>query len=136
MLDRITMIRIPLPPTESRKKFFESKLESITIESGYSFEDMAEATENYSFRDLERLTDALSAKLKDVAIEAYRVNNDDGTINRELTDIAAAEAVSDGRVQLSKECFELMQKELPPSDKTAICEGLEEFEARVKRINA
>ena len=136
MLDRITMIRIPLPPTESRKKFFESKLESITIESGYSFEDMAEATENYSFRDLERLTDALSAKLKDVAIEAYRVNNDDGTINRELTDIAAAEAVSDGRVQLSKEFFELMQKELPPSDKTVICEGLEAFEARVKRINA
>ena len=89
-----------------------------------------------SFRDLERLTDALSAKLKDVAIEAYRVNDDDGTINRELTDIAAAEAVSDGRVQLSKEFFELMQKELPPSDKTVICEGLEAFEARVKRINA
>lgn len=136
MLDRITMIRIPLPPTESRKKFLESKLESITTESGYSFEDMAEATENYSFRDLERLTDALSAKLKDMAIEAYRVNNDDGTINRELTDIAAAEAVSEGRVQLSKELFELMHKELPPSDKTAICEELEAFEARVKRINA
>ena len=71
-----------------------------------------------------------------MAIEAYRVNNDDGTINRELTDIAAAEAVSDGRVQLSKEFFELMQKELPPSDKTVICEELEAFEARVKRINA
>lgn len=136
MLDRITMVRVPLPPVETREEFFESKLGSVALEDGYSFEDMAEATDNYSFRDLERLTDTLSAKLKDIAIKENRVDNDDGSIDREQTDIAAAEAVADGRVQLTRELVEETQRESPPSDKTAINRELEEFENRVRRINS
>ena len=136
MLDRITMVRVPLPPVETREEFFESKLENIAIEDGYSFRDMAEATDNYSFRDLERLTDTLSAKLKDIAIKENRVDNEDGSIDREQTDIAAAEAVADGRVRLTRELVEETQRESPPSDKTAINRELEEFESRVRRINS
>lgn len=133
MLDRITMVYIPHPPAETRKKYLESQLGGITVESGYSFEDMAKATEGYSFRDLERSRDALSAKLKDIAIETYRVDSEDGTIDREQTDIAAAQAVANGDVQLSRELFEQTQSEVPPSDKTDSLEELEAFEAHVKK---
>lgn len=136
MLDRTTLVRIPLPEKESRKKFIASALGSLVIEDGFSVEEMAEATEKYSFRDLDRLTAYLGGEIKDLAINQFRVDNEDGSLNREKTDIEAAEAVACGKVQITREMFEQAQEALPPSDKSIIEEELAAFEANVRRLNS
>lgn len=54
MLDRITLVPVPLPDEEMRQDFFGRKFKTLPTEAGFSVEDMADCTDNYSFRDLSR----------------------------------------------------------------------------------
>lgn len=132
-MDRMkAKIRIPLPDEDSRAAYFARKCASLTLEDGFTFRDMAEATDNYSYRDLDSLWSTITAQMKQQAIETCRVCAADGTVDREQTDIAASEALKTGKVRLSRALFHDTQKELPPSDKTDIRLELEEFERSVR----
>ncbi|MCD7917886.1 MAG: AAA family ATPase [Clostridiales bacterium] len=132
-MDRMkAKIRIPLPDEDSKEAYFARKCASLTLEDGFTFRDMAEATDNYSYRDLDSLWSTITAQMKQQAIETCRVYAADGTVDQEQTDIAASEALTTGKVRLSRALFHDTQKELSPSDKTEIRQELEEFERSVR----
>lgn len=134
MLDRISLIKIPLPTEEARAGHLQRALGALQVEDGFSVEQMAAATDNYSYRDLNRLKDAMLSKIKAQAIAENRVVGENGETDQEATDIQASEAIRTGKIQLTSEMFAQTQKELPPSDKTKIREELKAFEERVSGL--
>ena len=142
MLDRVSLIKIPLPAEEDRLGYFDrmingtegSNTVKLTLEEGFAIEEMAAATDNYSYRDLDRLKNAMLSKLKSQAIEQYKVLDENGNVDQEATDEKASEAIIRGEIVLGRELFEQTQKDNPPSDKTRIRQELKEFEERVKVV--
>ena len=135
MLDRITLVAVPLPDEDMRKNFFERKFKRIPAEDGFTLDDMADCTDNYSFRDLDRLVDTIRENIRKLAIEQFRVLGPDGEIDRPATDLAASQAVFNGDLRLTRALFDEVRASLPPSSKADIRAELEAFEARVKGLN-
>ena len=135
MLDRVKLIRIPLPDEEARKAWFARKLDTLTLEDGFSFSEMAAATDNYSYRDLIRLQDAIAVKTKRRTIENYRVETNSGDLDQEQTDIAGSDALLGGAMTLTKTLFDETREEIPPSDKSRILAELSAFEKRIAEQN-
>lgn len=136
MLDRIQLVKIPLPNLDNRIDFFKRTFNVLKPSSDFSFEEMAELTENYSFRDLGRLSDTIAIRIKSCALDEYAVTDEAGNLDEESTSQRAVDAIMSGELSVSRELFEQIQKELPPSDKTRINEEIEAFEQRVRGINS
>lgn len=136
MLDRIQLVRIPLPDYETRLKFFQNTFNVLKPEEGFSFEEMAEKTDNYSFRDLGRLADTIAISIKSRAMDEYAVQDENGNVDEELTSKLAVDAIVKGDLAMTRELFENIQAEMPPSDKTRINAEIEEFENRVRGITS
>ena len=135
MLDRITLVRVPLPDEANRKEFFAKAFQSLRLEPGFDYEDMAEQTDNYSYRDLgDRLVPTINTKIKKLAIERYKVVNDKGEMDQKATDAAATEAISSGKIELTRALFMEANREVVPSSKADIRAELEAFEAKVKGL--
>lgn len=132
MLDRITMIRVPLPNEETRTKFFKKQFELVKMEEGFSAEEMGERTENFSFRDMDRIVETILENLRDEAVAAFRVYSPEGDLDHIQTDIDAAEAIADGRIVITRDLFEEAMAKCPPSNKAASRAELEAFEASVR----
>lgn len=135
MLDRITLVPIPLPEAAIRAEFFERNFRLLLIEEGYTFDDMAAATDGYSFRDMERLVTYVLEQLRQNIIEDYKVFTPEGELDRNETDRLAAEAVSTGKIVLTRQLFEDARQALPPSSKADSLAELEAFEAKVRAQN-
>lgn len=135
MLDRVKLIRIPLPDQAAREAYFARKLDTLTLEDGFSYTDMAIATENYSYRDLIRLQDSIAIKTKHQAIENYRVETNSGDLDQEQTDIAGSGALIGGAMILTRALFDESREETPPSDKSRILAELSAFEERIAAQN-
>ncbi len=135
MLDRVKLIRIPLPDEKTREAFFTRKLDTLTLEEGFTYADMAAVTDNYSYRDLESLTDTIAIRTKHRTIENYRVENEGGNMDVEQTDIAGSEALRSGEILLTRELFEQTRRELPPSDKSRVWAELKAFEEKMNPMN-
>ncbi|MBR2295561.1 MAG: ATP-binding protein [Clostridiales bacterium] len=135
MLDRIQLIKIPLPDYDTRLKFFNRTFNVLKPAADFSFEDMAELTNNYSFRDLGRLADTIAIRIKSFARDEYAVVDTDGVIDEEATSKKAVDAILSGELAVTRELFTGVQTEMPPSDKTKINEELASFEERIKGIN-
>ena len=97
---------------------------------------MAAATDNHSYRDLERLRESMLGKLKDQAIREYQVLDKGGKVDQKATDERASRAILDGKIRITRAMFEQAQKENPPSDKAESRQELKEFEERVARKNS
>lgn len=137
MLDRVTLIKVPLPAEEDRVGYFNRMVgDKLTLETGFTVEDMAAATDNHSYRDLDRLKTSMLIKLKSQAITQYRVLDDQGNVDQQATDAKASEALINGQVALTRELFAQTQKENPPSDKAKSRQELKEFEERVAAVNS
>ena len=135
MLDRVKLIRIPLPDEAAREAWFAGKLGALTLEDGFSYADMAAATENCSYRDLTRLQDAIAVKIKRRTIENYRVETNSGDLDQERTDIAGSGALLGGAMTLTRALFDETREELPPSDKSRILAELRAFEESISAQN-
>lgn len=134
MLDRISLVKIPLPTEEARCGHMKRAFGKLQTEDGFSFEDMAAATDNCSYRDLNRLKDAMLSKIKTQAIETCTVTKEDGQVDQAATDAKASQAILDGTIRLTRAMFEETQQEIPPSDKTKIREELKAFEENVAKL--
>ncbi len=143
MLDRVSLIKIPLPEAEDRIGYFDRMINGVgenkgmvklTLEEGFTFEEMADATDNHSYRDLDRLKNSMLTKLKSQAIAEYTVLDEDGKVDQQATDAKASEAIISGEIMLTRELFAQTQKENLPSDKTKSRQELKEFEERVSAI--
>ena len=120
---------------KTREAFFTRKLDTLTLEEGFTYADMAAVTDNYSYRDLESLTDTIAIRTKHRTIENYRVENEGGNMDVEQTDIAGSEALRSGEILLTRELFEQTQRELPPSDKSRVWAELKAFEEKMNPMN-
>ncbi|MCD8189409.1 MAG: AAA family ATPase, partial [Clostridiales bacterium] len=125
-------ILIPLPEEKAKEAYFARKFGSLALEDGFTFEDMAETTDNYSYRDLDSLHDIIAAQMKQEAIEDGQVRAADGSVDLEKSDIAVSEALKRGDVRVTKELFQEAKEEQPPTDQTEIRKELEEFERSVR----
>lgn len=134
MLDRPKLIPIPLPDEAAREAWFARKLNMLTLEEGFSYADMAAATDNYSYRDLTRLQEAVAFKAKRQVIEAYRVETSSGELDQEQTDIAGSSALVDGAIVLTRALFDEAREENPPSYKAGILEELRIFEENISKL--
>ena len=142
MLDRCSLIRVPLPEEEDRDIFFSQMLEGnkkkaevakLNLESGFTTAEMAEATDNHSYRDLERLKESMLIKVKKQAIEEYRVLDENGNVDQKASDEQVSNAILEGKILITRAMFEQAQEENPPSDKSESRQELKEFEKRVMR---
>ena len=65
MLDRVELVQIPLPDDEVRRRAFEDKLGCVTqLEGSFWWSDMAEATEGYNQRDINRIVTKLKKLIR------------------------------------------------------------------------
>lgn len=134
MLDRIELVKIPLPELETRINFFERTFNVLKTSDDLSIEEMAELTDGYSFRDLDRLVETIAINIKCIAMDVYAVTKEDGELDIEATSEAAVKAIVDGELVVTRELFTDIQAENPPSDKMVNAAELETFEARVKGL--
>ena len=135
MLDRITLVKIPLPTENARKAYFERELGVLGLEPGFTAEDIAAVTDNYSYRDLGRLKDTLAVRVKSRGIQEFAVLDAEGKLDKAETDKRVSEAIKNQELLLDRELFDQVRKELPPSDKSKIREELKAFEENVRRLN-
>ncbi|MCD8086515.1 MAG: AAA family ATPase [Clostridiales bacterium] len=128
-MDRMNArIRIPLPEEDAKEAYFARKCASLTLEDGFTFREMAEATDNYSYRDMEHLMSTIAGQLKKQATGGASCA-DQG--QQDQADIAASESLTTGKIRLTRSLFYDTQKKLTPSDKTEIRLELEEYERNI-----
>lgn len=135
MLDRIKLVNVPLPDYDARYKYLEKVFSVLKPGQGFTLDDMTALTDGYSYRDLEHTCESIAIQIKNMAIENFGSMNDDGEYNESATDEATVNAIMTGDICVTREMFEAVQAQLPPSDKTKNREELEAFEARVRGIN-
>lgn len=130
MRDRAHMVPVPLPDEAVRAQYFAGNkvLGMLSLEDGLTYEYMADQTDNFSFRDMERISDAIKVRAREVALSEYTVLNEDGSVDREKSDKAASEAIKNGKIVLTRTWFDETRKENPPSNKTEMQKELEAFE--------
>lgn len=108
MLSKMTMIPVPLPSEEVRKEFFRIKLRKFCLADDIDETYMAHATENDSFRDLERLTDYIQESILDEIKERFGVRDENGKISLSRSLQSVTDAVDKGKVKVTKELFDKM----------------------------
>ena len=69
-------------------------------------------------------------------MDEYAVQDENGNVDEELTSKLAVDAIVKGDLAMTRELFENIQAEMPPSDKTRINAEIEEFENRVRGITS
>ncbi len=70
MLDRTEIIEVSLPDDEARASAFGRGLKHLSMEEDISYEDMAQETVNYNYRDIDRLIDSMTSAIFDEFIES------------------------------------------------------------------
>ncbi len=122
MLDRVTLIKIPMPDEEARRATFIRKIENrMKLDSDITYEEMSDMTETYNYRDINRL----DIKMKDILIRRLIAIYG----NQE----AAIEALKSGEFRLNREIFEQARKESLPTPKDDILREQDEWELKFRR---
>lgn len=138
MFDRVEAIMIGLPDTVARAKAFErafeytvktgenagEKKKLISLEPGFDYEDMAEATENYNYRDIDRLLDTVKKKVVKACNAEYPDQKE------------AVAALKNGFFCLTKKMFEECRTATRPSQKDNIMKALADWEKRLESREA
>lgn len=120
MVDRLELVRIPLPDAPARAKAFEGKLEGIIqLEEGFGCEDMAAVTEGYNRRDIDRLI----RNLMNLLLKHFDSYSDE----------EAVYALRSGSFRLDKELFTQALNATIASPKDNILREQEEWEKRLKK---
>ena len=117
MLDRVELIKLPLPDVKVRAKTFEMFFNQIIQnEPGFTYENMAEETYNYNQRDIKRLCIQVRDLVKKDVQSIYPDEHE------------SVEALKSGSYTLSKEIFEKALKLYVPSRKDDIIRTLDEWD--------
>lgn len=125
MLDRVEIIRVPFPDTEARMYSFESQLKDmVALEDGFTFEDMAKATEMYNYRDIQRLVSRIKNMMMKDLMAIY--GDED----------SALEGIRSQEYRLKRAMFEEAQNNCLPTPKDDIIKELDEWEDKfIKTIS-
>lgn len=135
MMDSVHLVRLPLPDREAREEYFRQlAFKKLTLEPGFTCGDMAEETENFSFRELLDLKNSVMVQLREqlVGDRENWVLNEQGERDQEKTDEKISALIETGTVTLGRELFLRQMKELGlPKDKSAVMAELTAFEQGV-----
>ena len=122
MLDRVELVRVPFPDLEARTFSFEKHFKDlVTLEEGFTFRQMAEATDTYNYRDIQRLASRIKNKILKEVMKTY---GDEET---------ALNALKTGEFRLTRELFRQSQESCLPTPKEDIIKALDEWEEKFKR---
>ena len=123
MMDRVQVIRVPFPDEEARAAAFHRKFDKvISLEQGFTAEEMADRTDTYNYRDIDRLCDQIKVlALKDV-LEKYSDEEQ------------AVEALRSGEYVLTRAMFDDAFEDYIPSPKDAVVRELNAFEEAQRRM--
>lgn len=131
MLSRImTFVRVPLPSEDVRTDYFRRNLKGISLGGDIDEAYMADVTDNYCFRDLDKISVLIDQNIKRLAIERFAVRDESGRINKEISDELVANAIADGSVTLGRELFDEILSACPPEKKSDILASIEAFEKK------
>lgn len=123
MLDRVEVVRVPLPDKEAREAAFKKSFENIvTLKEGLTYSMMAESTRHYNYRDIERLTSAVKRLLFREVLDLFKDQD------------KAVEALKTGRYKLTANKFNDILSKFKPSPKETIIKDLIEWEKSVKSV--
>lgn len=122
MLDRVELVQIPLPDTELRAHSFASKFQKTKLEDGFTWADVAEQTEGYNQRDINRVVDRVRLLMRKELVSLYP------------EDQKAIEAMKSGRYRMSRSLVEQALAEYVPTPKNDIEAQLSDFEAKARRF--
>lgn len=122
MLDRVELVQVPLPDEELRVFSFRQKFEPIIqLGDDLTWEDMADATEGYNQRDINRVSDHLRVLIR-TGVADYTSGNQ------------AVAALKSGEFRLTKAMFEQAMSKYKPAPKDDIEKSLNEFENKMRSV--
>lgn len=125
MLDRVELIRVPLPDASARGAKLERDLKKVlNLSEDLSYDYMAQETEQYNYRDLDRLV----AKLKAMVVK--------DVMKKYGTEKAALEALKSGEYRITKAFFDEARSNSLPTPKDEILAELDRWEEEIKRGQA
>lgn len=117
MLDRVELIKLPLPDMKVREHTFKMIFENIVKnEEGFTYEDMADETDNYNQRDIKRLCKNIKRLIKK------------DLQNRYSDDAEAVKAMKSGEYRLSRKLFMKALSSYVPSKKEDILRSLDAWD--------
>lgn len=123
MLDRVEVVRVPLPDKVAREAAFRKSFEKIiTLHENLTYEMMAESTKRYNYRDIERLTSAVKRMLFRKVLDLYKDQD------------RAIEELQSGNYKLTAEEFKDILSRFKPSPKETIINDLIAWEKAVKSV--
>ena len=122
MLDRAELIYVEIPDQEARCHSFKLKYSDIfQLEDGFDYMEMAERTDGYNYRDLDRLEE----HLKDKVFSYLRSNY--------VSEDEAYEALVNGEFRLTREMFEEAFDAYEPTPKDREKEAMQKWREKVSR---
>ncbi len=117
MLDRVEILRVPFPDKEARIFSFEKHFSKILgLDDGFTYSDMADATDKYNYRDIDRLVTTIKNNILKEVMEKY------------IDEDRAVEALKSKEYKLRRDIFEKSQSECLPTPKEDIIRELDEWE--------
>ena len=126
MADRAEMIRVPLPDVPAKEHRFRKMLEGkVVLEPGFTFRDMAEEVDNYSYRDFKRLLSNLTDAMMEELLPRYGEDAEAGE--------AMVKAVTSGEFLLTRELFQRVTTSFQPSKKDEIIRSLDAWDASIQK---
>ena len=131
MISRImSFVKVPLPSEEVRVNYFNKKLKSlIHFGDDIDAEYMADTTDNYCFRDLDKISVKSYQKIKQQAIQKFAVRDENGHIKQcDESDEKVVAAIANGDVFITKEFYDEILLSCPPEKKEDILASIEAFE--------
>lgn len=121
MLDRVELVRIPFPDAEARKHAFAKEFEHKITLKDITLDEMAERTDMYNYRDIQRLTGKIKQMILKKVIKEYPNEKD------------ALRALKEGNYGLTREVFEEVLGNCLPTPKDSIVRELDEWEESFKK---
>lgn len=120
MLDRVELVKVPLPDMAVRADAFKRAFAHILgSEEGFDYADMADETDNYSQRDIKRLVDMIKQAVKRDLQEIYVDDVD-----------AMVDAMKTKKYLLTRKLFMDTLKQYQPSRKDEIMHNLDKWDAK------
>ena len=129
LMSKVLRLKISLPDIESRTHCISKAFSRFTLEEGFTPEEMAAATEQFDYRELNRLCEYTCNQLMQQLCDTCAVLDEAGNVDARATDEAAFRKLQDGGVQITRALFHQSLQEIPPSNKSQLLEKQQEYEA-------
>ena len=126
MADRAEMIQVPLPDVPAKEHRLRRMLEGkVVLEPGFTFLEMAEEVDNYSYRDFKRLLTNLTDAMMEELLPRFGEDEAAGE--------AMVKAVTSGEFLLTRELFQKVLASFRPSKKDDIIRSLDSWDVKVQK---